>query len=134
MGVFIPVPISGVEQEQELPTRTYFLDLASGHIYGRIDGLEAINQAIKKALITPRFRCLIYDNQYGSELKETVIAEDATREYIEADMPRLVRDALLTDSRILDAYDFSFVFDGEEAKIRFTAKTIFGSTTVEEVI
>lgn len=134
MSVFIPIPISDLEQEQEQPSLTYRLDLERGHIIGRVDGLEAINQAIKKALITPRFRCSIYDNQYGSELKQTVIAEDATREYIDADMSRLVRDALLPDSRILDAYDVSLSFDGEEARIHLTAKTIFGSTTIEEVI
>jgi hypothetical protein len=136
MSVFIPIPIADIEQEREQPSKTYMLDFDRGRILaiGSADGIEAVNQFIKKALLTPRFRCLIYDNQYGSEIKQTVIAGDATAEYIETDMPRLVKDALLCDSRILDVYDFSFQFDHEEAYIRFNAKTIFGELTVEEVI
>jgi hypothetical protein len=77
---------------------------------------------------------LIYDNQYGSEIKQNVITGDATREYIEADIPRIVKDALLIDTRVLDVYDFAFSFDGEQGYIKFTAETIFGSTTIEAVV
>ena len=134
MGVFIPIPISEVEQEREQPSLTYGLDLDRGRILGRVDGLDAVNQAIRKALITPRFRCLIYNNQYGSEIKQTIIAGDASPEYVETEMPRLVRDALLVDARILDVYDFSCSFDDERAQVRFSAKTVFGDTVIEEVI
>lgn len=134
MGATIPIPIAEVTQEQEKPSLTYRLDLDRGRILGRVDGLEAVNQYIRKALITPRFRCLIYDNQYGSEIKQAIIANDASPEYVDADMPRIVKDALLVDSRILDVYDFSFSFDGEQAFISFKATTVFGETTIEEVI
>jgi len=134
MGVFIPIPIGEVEQEREQPSLTYRLDLDRGRIIGRIDGLDAVEQAIHKALITPRFRCLIYNNQYGSEIKQTVIAGDVSPEYIETEMPRLIKDAVLIDSRVLDVYDFSFSFDSEQAFICFTAKTVFGETVIEEVI
>jgi hypothetical protein len=136
MPTFIPIPIRTVEQERELPSKTYLLDLERGRIFaaGSADGIEAVNQYIKKALLTPRFRCLIYDNQYGSEIKQTVIAGDATPEYIEAETPRLVRDALMVDTRILDVYDFSFVFEYEKAHIKFKASTIFGETVIEEMI
>ena len=77
---------------------------------------------------------MIYDNQYGSEIKQTIIADDATNEYIETEIPRLVKDACLCDSRILDIYDFSCSFDKERAYIRFKANTIFGELVVEEVI
>lgn len=134
MGVTLPFPIGEAEQEQEQPSLTYRLDLDRGRIVGMVDGLEAVNQAIRKAIVTPRFRCLIYDNQYGSEIKETVIADDATPEFIEADMPRIIKDALSPDTRILDVYDFEFSFADERAFIRFKANTIFGETVIEEVI
>lgn len=136
MSVFIPIPIEDIEVAAEQPSKTYKLDVERGRIFpvGTCDGLEAVNQFIKKALLTPRFRCLIYDNQYGSEIKQTIIADDATTEYIETEMPRIVKDACLCDSRILDIYDFSFSFEKERAFIRFTANTIFGETVVEEVI
>lgn len=134
MGVVLPIPIGEIEQEQELPSYTYRLDLDRGRILGFVDGLHAVNQAIRKALLTPRFRCLIYDNQYGSELKQTIIANDATPEYVETELPRLVRDALFVDGRILDVADFFISKDGEDVFIRFTAQTVFGETVIEEVI
>lgn len=86
-SVFIPIPISGIEEEREEPSFTYKLDLDAGRIMGKVDGLEAVNQFIRKALITPRFHCLIYDNQYGSEIKDTITSENATEELIEAEIP-----------------------------------------------
>ena len=75
--VFIPIPISGIEEEKEQPSLTYKLDLDTGRIVGKVDGLEAVNQFILKALLTPRFHCLVYDNQYGSEIKDTVTDESS---------------------------------------------------------
>lgn len=109
-SVFIPVPISGIEEEREEPSLTYKLDLDTGRIAGKVDGLEAINQFIRKALITPRFHCLIYDNQYGSEIKDTITSQNATEELIEAEIPRLVSDALLCDGRVLKVYNFRYEF------------------------
>lgn len=136
MAVYIPIPIAELEVDAEQPSKTYRLDIERGRIFpvGTCDGLEAVNQFIKKALLTPRFRCLIYDNQYGSEIKQTIIAADATSEYIETEIPRIVKDACLCDSRVLDIYDFSCSFDKEKAYIRFKANTIFGETVIEEVI
>ena len=120
--VFIPIPISGIEEEKEQPSLTYKLDL------------EAVNQFILKALLTPRFHCLVYDNQYGSEIKDTVTDESATEELIRAEIPRLVEDALLCDGRILKVYDFEFEFNEDSCNVHFTADTIYGTTEVEEVI
>lgn len=133
-SVFIPLPIKEVTEETEKPSKTYRLDLDAGRIVGMVDGIEAVNQAIRKALITPRFKCLIYDNQYGSEITEAVIAKDATPEYVEAVIPGFVKDALKPDTRILDVYDFEFEFRGDGAYIFFRADTIFGETEFEEVI
>ena len=58
---FIPIPVETVSEAEELPSKTYRLDLDKGRIVGKVDGLEAVNQAIRKAIITPRFKCLIYD-------------------------------------------------------------------------
>jgi len=136
MSVTIPIPIAELAQESEQPSRTYRLDFERGRIFssGSSDGIDAVNQFIKKVLLTPRFRCLIYDNQYGSEIKQTVVASDVSSEFVETEIPRLVTDALLTDSRILDVYGFDFAFKNDEVRIKFKANTIFGETVIEEVI
>lgn len=133
-SVFIPLPVNEVTEAEEKPSLTYKLDLDAGRIVGMIDGLEAVNQAIRKAIITPRFKCLIYDNQYGSEIQEAIIAQDATPEYTEAVIPGFVKDALKPDTRILKVYDFEFEFREDGAYVFFRADTIFGETTFEEVI
>ncbi len=133
-GVFIPLPIAGIEEEREAPSLTYKLDLDTGRIAGMVDGLEAINQFIRKALITPRFHCLIYDNQYGSEIKDTITSENATEELIEAEIPRLVSDALLCDGRVLRVYNFRYEFVEDYCHIFFNADTVAGTTSFEGVI
>ena len=133
-SVYIPFPVSVVTEAKEKPSLTYKLDLEKGRIVGKIDGLEAVNQAIHKAIITPRFKCLIYNNQYGSEIREEVMSQDTTPEYIEAVIPGLIKDALKPDTRILKVYDFSVEFKGDCAHIFFRADTIFGKTEFEEVI
>ena len=115
-------------------SKTYKLDLEKGRIIGFVDGQEAVRQAIKKALITPRFKCLIYDNQYGSEIEEAVITNDATREYIRSVVSGFVKDCLKPDKRILDVSDFVFEFRDDGACISFNADTIFGKVCVEEVV
>ena len=133
-SVFIPLPISKVTEAEEKPSLTYKLDLDKGRIVGKVDGLEAVNQAIRKAIITPRFKCLIYDNQYGSEIQEAITAKDASPEYTETVVPNFIKDALKPDTRILKVYDFAFDFRGDGAYIFFRADTIFGETEFEEVI
>lgn len=135
-SVYIPIDIDmgEIAEAEELPSKTYRLDLDAGRITGCVDELESVNQAIRKAIITPRFKCLIYDDQYGSNIEEAIAANDATPEYIEAVIENFVKDALLPDTRILEVYDFAFRFEEDKAFVSFKADTIFGETEIEEVI
>ncbi|MBQ3551695.1 MAG: DUF2634 domain-containing protein [Clostridia bacterium] len=133
-SVYIKLAVDTVEEATEQPSKTYKLDLDKGRIIGLVDGQEAVRQAIRKAIITPRFKCLIYDKQYGSEIEEAVTQKDATPEYTEAIAPGFVRDALRPDTRITGVSNFTFSFKDDEAYISFDADTIFGTVRIEEVI
>lgn len=133
-SVYIKLAVETVEEAAEQPSKTYKLDLDKGRIIGIVDGQEAVRQAIRKAIITPRFKCLIYDNQYGSEIEEAVTQKDATPEYTEAIVPGFVRDALRPDTRVTGVSNFKFRFENDEAYISFDADTIFGTVRIEEVI
>ena len=133
-SVFIPIGINEITTAEELPSKTYKLDLEKGRIMGFVDGQEAVRQAIKKALITPRFKCLIYDNQYGSEIEEAVTTNDATREYIRSVVPGFVEDCLKPDKRVLGVSNFNFEFRDDGAYISFVADTIFGKVSIKEVV
>lgn len=139
MSLDIPIPFDTIEDEGTGTSRTYAIDWENGMIGGFVDSVEAIKQFIKKALITPRFKCLIYDNQYGSEIKETVLDKNVTREYLEAEIPFLVEDALVHDERVLQVYNIEITF-GESYPLQdsvivtFDVDTIYGKIPVEEVI
>lgn len=132
--IYIPIPVSTVREAEEAPSLTYRLDFENGRIVGRVDKLEAVNQAIRKAIGTPRFKCLIYDRQYGSEIEEAIITKNASREYIEAVIEGFIKDALRPDTRILSVYDFQVSFEEDRAHIYFRADTIFGETEIKEMI
>ncbi len=133
-NTFIPIPIETIIEAEEQPSLTYRLDLESGRIVGFVDKLEAVNQAVKKAIITPRFKCLIYNNQYGSEVEEAIISKDASQEYINTVIEGFIKDALRTDTRILSIYDFYVEFKEDKAYVFFRVDTIFGETQIKEVI
>ena len=136
MSVFIPIPISELEEASQLPSRTYKLDFVNGRIFsiGSSDGAEAVNQFIKKAILTPRFCCPIYDNQYGSEIKQAVLARDVTAEYLESEIPAYVKGATLFDGRVIDLSRFQITVDDEQVHISCRSMTTFGETVIEEVI
>jgi hypothetical protein len=128
----------GLDEEKNVPTNTYAIDWASGRIVGMMDGQEAVRQFIHKAILTPRFRCLIYDNQYGSEIDDVVIRQNASRSYIEAELPFLVKDALIYDDRITDVYNIVITFgdspEQDSITVSFDVDTIFGKIAAKEVI
>lgn len=129
----IEIPFDELEEEAEKPSGTYRLDLDSGRITGRAGGIEAVNQAIRKDLITARFHNLIYDDDYGCEAGDAVHDKNVTPEYLETVLPELVKDALSQDTRITDVRNFEISFENDSAYISFTADTIFGETEIREV-
>lgn len=136
MSAYISIPITGISKKETPPTRSYALNLDKGRINGFIDGIEACRQYIRKSLITPRFKCLIYDNQWGSEIKQAITTEDASPAYIAAELPRIIKDAIINDDRILDVdtSEFTFEFVNDGLYIDFIVDTIYGKITMQEVI
>ena len=130
----LKIPVAGIKEQREQTSRTYKIDWENGRIIGAVDGIEAVRQAIHKVLLTPRFACGIYDNQYGSELHALLRKDGVTRELIRTETPRIVKDALLPDTRIHDVSDIQISFDGDEAHLSFVASTIYGDTVIEEVL
>jgi Protein of unknown function (DUF2634). len=109
-------------EETTQPSRTYRLDLERGKITGFVDGQDAVKQAIYKILDTERFAHFIYSGSYGSERSEL----------FRSDYERWIRDALLQDERINAVQDFEITTTGDEAAVRFTALTIYGSVSIEK--
>lgn len=115
------------------PTFTYRLDFDTGRISGMVDEQEAMKQFIRKAIITARARYPIYTDDYGCELP-TLIGQDVTRDYIDAEIPRMVKEALIYDDRITSVTRLRAEQRGDAVFIVATVDTIFGEFTEEVVM
>jgi hypothetical protein len=109
------------------PSLTYRLNFENGTIDGFIDEDDALRQFIIKAIRTARFRYLIYDDDYGSEL-EDLIGADVTEAFLNEEIPRVIRETLIYDDRIADVRDFIITRKGDEVHIEFTVEKTDGGT------
>ncbi|MEK3760591.1 DUF2634 domain-containing protein [Paenibacillus sp. FSL P4-0338] len=105
------------------PSLTYRMDWERGRIGGRVDGLEAVKQAVLKVLQTSRYEHLIYSTDYGTEWK-LVLGQD--RLLARPELRRLISDALLQDERILALEDVEILFEGDTVSFSCIAVTVYG--------
>lgn len=131
----IALNFTELEDEDEViqTSYTYAVDWDNGRIIGKVDELEAVAQHIHKALITMREEYLIYDSDYGSDIVSTLLIPNVTREYIEAELPSLIEEAI-TDERIIRIGDIEVLFEGDGAFIVFDVETIYGGIYIKEAV
>ena len=114
------------------PTLTYKLDFESKRISKKIDGLDAVMQAVMKILYTERYSCVIYSGDYGVEL-EKLIGKDY--DYIVSDIERIITEALTVDDRVTSISDLQIEKVATDAmRITFTVNTIYGSRRVTQEV
>ena len=118
--------------ETVMPSRTDHFDFDSGQIRGMIDGEQALRQFVRKALVTERYRYVIYDGQYGNEMFR-LIGENVTDELLRAEIPRMIREALIYDDRIADVNSFEFRMEGDRLYVSFRVEAANGIITEQEV-
>lgn len=116
----------GADGEDYHTSLTYKID--GGHIRGKIDGLEAVKQAVDLILSTERFEYPIYSTDYGIETKALI---GKGREYIRGDLQRRIAEALAQDDRVTGISGFDVTFSGETAIATFTVNTEFGDVQEE---
>lgn len=110
------------------PSLTYALDVEHGRIRGRVDGKEAVRQAIYLILHTERFVHLIHSWNYGVELRDLI---GQPKDYALPEIKRCITEALLQDDRITAVDGFAFTSGGKSVHVAFTAHTAFGDMEVE---
>src|SRR5690606_10014182 len=129
MGTVIPADIPITEEIQ--PSLTFGIDFEKGRIIGMIDGLEAVKQAVFIILQTERYRYLIFSPDFGSEL-QGLIGRDPL--FVQSELKRRIREALMQDDRIEDVTNFNIQFNGDSALVRFTVVSIFGNFEAEQEV
>ncbi|AXN39859.1 DUF2634 domain-containing protein [Peribacillus butanolivorans] len=110
------------EEEAEVvvePSKTWAIDFENGTIGKFIDENEALRQFVRKAILTERARFAIYSDDYGCELNELIGDDDITEDLLDAEVPRIVSEALVYDDRI-DDVQTTFTREGDKLFINVT--------------
>ena len=111
-----------------LPSKTWKIDFERKCIVGMVDELGAVEQSVYLALNTSRFRHLIFSWDYGCE-HETLIGK--AKDYARAEIPRLTRECLLQDDRILEVNNFVISDIEEGLNVTFDVSTKYGDIQIE---
>lgn len=113
---------------QTMPSFTYCLKEGGNRIEGKIDGREALLQAIWLVLNTERYAYLIYSWNYGVELAEKI---GSNMPLACLQVQGAICEALLQDERIVKVDDFTFEPQGEELLVKFSVHSVFGEMESE---
>lgn len=92
-----------------------------------VDGLEAVKQAVFIILETQRFQYLIYSFDFGSELVGLIGKSPL---FVQSEIKRLIKEALLQDERVTDVRNVTFQVQGDSMLVEFTVVTVFGNFTM----
>ena len=96
-----------------------------------VEGNEAVKIWLWKLFMTTRYRELIFDWDYGSEL-ENLIGQGYTQGYLNSEAERYVREAIEYNLKdyVTDVRNVNVSFDEGTLTIEFTAITPYGEVEV----
>lgn len=122
---------NSIEEQTSAPVkfgRSWMFDFDTGDFVlsptGKVavsTGIEAYGEWCQKALLTPRYRHIIYSRLYGSDLEE-MIGKGFPRAVAESEIKRIVTETLKVDARTKDVQNFSYIW--AEDAVEFTCDVI----------
>lgn len=92
-----------------------------------VEGEDAWIEWCQKAILTQRYRWLIYSRSYGQEF-EDLIGSGLTQAAIKSEIERMVTEALLVDSRTASVENFAFSWVGDELTFSCDITSVRGRT------
>jgi hypothetical protein len=113
------VEASGLEN-----TKTFGINLNDNIVGGYIDDLAALKQSIYLMLSIEADKHIIYPYTYGVH---TIDLIGKPSYYVVAVLPERIREALMTDDRILNVSDFEFNVDKNKIHVTFVVTSIYGN-------
>lgn len=120
-----------VISKKKIPVE-YEINFETGKLTGKtVTGKEAIKVWIYKALMTERYKHIIYTWDYGIELKD-LINKSFDRDFIESEVQRYIKEALLINDYIIEVNNFSMSFEGTLLTCNFTVVTDFGEVNISD--
>lgn len=108
----------------------YEIDFTTGKLTGRIiTGLPAVIQWIRLALMTERYFYNQFSWDYGNELL-TLIGKSYSKEYIDSEVTRMVKDALSVCDDIDSVSNIIVEYENDSLEISFNVSTPYGKGEV----
>ncbi|WP_144492765.1 DUF2634 domain-containing protein [Bacillus pumilus] len=128
--------IEETEEDEEVETSTtYRIDVETGRLTGEtISGIEAIRQFVYMTLRTERYAHPIYSHDIGTEIQELLTDTEATDEYKEMEIPRLLEEALIVDERIDHIEEIEVTKENDSFHVKLAIATDEGTLEIEEVM
>lgn len=128
--------IEETEEDEEVETSTtYRIDFENGRLTNEaITGIESIRQFIYMTLRTERYAHPIYSHDIGTEIQELLTDTEATDEYKEMEIPRLLEEALVVDERIDHIEEIEVTKQNDAFQVKITIVTDEGTLEIEEVM
>lgn len=115
------------QQDNTMPSKTYYINRNTNRISGYIDDKDAIVQAIYLILSTERYESVIYNWYYGTEF-DSLVGKD--KDFVKSELKRRIAEAILEDDRILDVTDFDISFNKDVANVVFLVETNIGDINI----
>lgn len=119
------IPVNPKVKIERAPSKTYKIDLTTRRIVGKVDGKQAVEQAVFKILQTERYDYLIYDWNYGVEMRGLIGRDES---YVKSEIKRRIKEALIQDDRVKDVSNFN-LHNGrysDSMRFSFNVNTIYG--------
>ncbi|HBU92340.1 MAG TPA: phage portal protein [Bacillus pumilus] len=128
--------IEETEEDEGVETSTtYRIDVETGRLTGEtISGIEAIRQFVYMTLRTERYAHPIYSHDIGTEIQELLTDTEATDEYKEMEIPRLLEEALIVDERIDHIEEIEVTKENDSFHVKLAIVTDEGTLEIEEVM
>ncbi len=130
------IPVRTEENEivvsvKDLSSKTYKMNF-NEKVYGKIDRLEAMEQAVLKILNTERYNYQIYSWSYGIEISDLI---GKPKNYVKVVIVERIKEALLQDERVIAVESFLFKdIDRRSLEVSFEVSTIFGDFKTQKVV
>ena len=119
------------EEEKQLATKTFGINMTHNTVGGLVDGITAVRQSIYLRLNVESDQYIIYPYTYGLQ---TVDLIGKPIHYVVAVIPERIKEALLSDDRITDVSDFEFEAERNKLHVKFVVSTIYGNIDTETVV
>lgn len=125
------LPENSFEDMEEGVTscKAFKIDFENKTVGGFVDGKEALEQAVKMALMTQRYKYPAFSHNYGTDYSE-VFANGYKKAMCK--LKKAVCDSLCCDERVKAVDNFSFERDGSKMLVSFRVVSVYGET--EETI